>query len=47
MYALTHIENTYFQSFFPISTLVHKATVTINQTAYKHGQYGNLLLKEN
>lgn len=46
MYAVTHIENTYFQSFFRISTPVHKATVTIKQTAYKNRQYGNLLLQE-
>lgn len=46
MYAITHIKTTYFQSFFYLSTPVHKATVTIKQTAHKNRQYGNLLLEE-
>lgn len=33
MYAITHIENTHFQSSFHISTPVHKARVTTKQTA--------------
>lgn len=46
MYAITHIENMYFQRFFHIFTAIHKATVIIKQTACKNSQYGNLFLKE-
>lgn len=46
MYTITHIENTYSQSFFHVFTHVHKAAGTTKQTTYKNRQHGNLLSQE-